>query len=301
MKIKTVVKLPLILSAVLIWFSISLYAQQDLLFCGADEMRISTLEKNPSVASAVIQRDIWLESFTQNFVDQYRSTGPYIIPVVFHVIHNNGPENISDAQIIDGIRVLNERFQKKSADTSVIVADFKPLHADCEIEFRLAGTDPDGFCTDGINRIESTLTNTGDHEVKSLIQWPTNMYLNIYVVKNAAGLAGHAMWPSDADTIPAWDGIVMSSDYVGAIGTSGPTKSIVIAHEVGHYLNLHHIWGGNNVPGYYFLPCADPNKDCTIDDYVADTPPTIGWQSCNLSGSTCDSTLDNVQNMMEYS
>jgi hypothetical protein len=281
----------------------TVYSQsEDLLQCGADELRIETLKMNPKIADAVNQRELWLESFTQQFVDNpSRANGNYIIPVVFHVIHTNGPENISEAQIKDGIRILNERFNKTSADTTSIVPTFQPIHADCEIEFRLAGTDPNGFCTDGINRIESTLSNIGNHDVKALIQWPTDMYLNFYVVQNAYGLAGHAMWPSDADTIPEWDGIVMAHDYVGSIGTASLLKSVVMTHEAGHYLNLHHIWGGNNVPGYYFLPVADPNKDCTIDDYVADTPPTIGWQSCNLNGTTCDTTLDNVQNAMDYS
>jgi PKD repeat protein len=121
------------------------------------------------------------------------------------------------------------------------------------------------------------------------------------VVQNAAGLAGHAVWPADADSIPAWDGIVISHDYVGSIGTSNPQRSVVLAHECGHYLNLHHIWGGNNVPNFYYYPCADPFKDCNIDDLVTDTPPTIGWQTCNLSGASCGNVVDNVQNAMDYS
>jgi PKD repeat protein len=137
--------------------------------------------------------------------------------------------------------------------------------------------------------------------VKNLIHWPPTQYLNVYVVANAAGLAGHAIWPSDADTIPLWDGIVLSHSYVGTFGTSDLTRSVAFAHECGHYLNLQHIWGGNNVPGFYFYPCADVNKDCNIDDLVADTPPTIGWQSCNLTGASCGNVVDNVQNAMDYS
>ncbi|MBN8697825.1 MAG: T9SS type A sorting domain-containing protein [Bacteroidetes bacterium] len=285
--------------------SINAFAQQDL-YCGADEMRINTLKANPKVAEAVIKRDIALETYTQEFTQNFyqkKMTGGmiYTIPVVFHVIHMYGNENISNAQIYDGINVLNKTFRKQSADTASIIAAFKPIHADCEIEFRLATLDPNGNCTSGINRIASPLTATGDHAVKSLIQWDPSKYLNIYVVQNAAGLAGHAVWPADADSIPAWDGIVISHDYVGSIGTSNPTRSVVLAHECGHYLNLQHIWGGNNVPNFYYYPCADPFKDCNIDDLVADTPPTIGWQSCNLSGASCGNMVDNVQNAMDYS
>lgn len=287
------------------FFIVNLPAQDGPKHCGADEIRISTLKQNPKIAQAVIKRDAQLEEFTQQFVEDFytnnRSTATYIIPVVFHVIHNYGFENISNAQILDGLDILNKTFRKQLADTGSIVADFKPLHADCDIEFKLAKLDPNGNCTNGINRIASSLTTIGDHSVKTLIHWPPDKYLNIYIVTNAAGLAGHCVWPSDADTIPAWDGIVIGHNYVGSIGTSNYTQSVALAHECGHYLNLQHIWGGNNVPGFYYYPCADVNKDCAIDDLVADTPPTIGWQSCNLSGASCGNIVDNVQNAMDYS
>lgn len=274
------------------------------LHCGADEMRINTLKQNPQVAKAVINRDVQLENFTQNFVpalSKNSSTATYIIPVVFHVIHNYGIENISDAQLKDGIDIVNKTFRKLHPNNASIVSAFQGIHADCDIEFRLATIDPNGNCHSGINRIASPLTSSGDHRVKNLIHWPPTQYLNVYVVANAAGLAGHAVWPSDADTIPLWDGIVLSHNYVGTFGTSNLTQSVAFAHECGHYLNLHHIWGGNNVPNFYYYPCADPNKDCNIDDLVSDTPPTIGWQSCNLNGASCGNTVDNVQNAMDYS
>jgi PKD repeat protein len=290
-------------------FSVIAFAQTPL-HCGADEMRISTLKQNPEIAKAVVKRDNQLESFTQNYIQNAQtnlntaktnSTATYVIPVVFHVIHNYGNENISDAQLKDGIDIVNKTFRKLHPNNSSIVAAFQPIHADCDIEFRLATLDPNGNCHSGINRIASTLTSSGDHRVKNLIHWPPTQYLNVYVVANAAGLAGHAVWPSDADTIPIWDGIVLSHNYVGTIGTSNLTQSVAFAHECGHYLNLHHIWGGNNVPNFYYYPCADPGKDCNIDDLVADTPPTIGWQSCNLSGASCGNVVDNVQNAMDYS
>jgi len=279
-------------------------AQTALKPCGADELRISTLRMQPEVAKAVVRRDTELEKQTAAFTAQQAknpSTTSYIIPVVFHVIHNYGTENISDAQLKDGIDIVNKTFNKTHPNTSSIIPAFQGIHANCDIEFRLATKDPNGNCHSGINRIASPLTNSGDHRVKSLIHWPPDKYLNVYVVANAAGLAGHAVWPADADTIPLWDGIVLSHNYVGTIGTSNLTQSVAFAHECGHYLNLHHIWGGNNVPNFYYYPCADPNKDCNIDDLVADTPPTIGWQSCNTTGASCGNAVDNVQNAMDYS
>lgn len=275
---------------------------QELLHCGADEMRIQTLQANPKIAEAVIKRDAELDAFTREYesTSAERSGNVYLIPVVFHVIHKYGTENISREQILDGLRILNETFRKTREDTADIVAAFKPLHADCEIEFRLATKDPDGNCHSGINRIASDLTNSGDHRVKELIHWDPTMYLNVYIVSNAAGLAGHCVWPADADTIPEWDGIVIAHNYVGTIGTSNLTTSVAFAHECGHYLNLQHIWGGNNVPDFYYLPVGQ-QSNCGEDDQVADTPNTIGWSNCNLNALSCGNTVDMVQNAMDYS
>lgn len=288
----------------LLFLSLTTQAQ-DLLHCGADEMRIQTLKANPELAEAVIERDAALEAFTREFTLQQaqsanRGGGPYIIPVVYHVIHKYGTENIADEQLMDGLRILNETFRKTREDTADIHPDFKPIHADCEIEFHLATKDPEGNCHSGINRIASTLTNSGDHRVKNLIHWDPTMYLNVYVVSNAAGLAGHCVWPADADTIPEWDGIVIAYNYVGTIGTSDLTRSVAFAHECGHYLNLHHIWGGNNVPEFYYLPVGQ-QTNCGEDDLVGDTPNTIGWSNCNLNAASCGNTRDNVQNAMDYS
>jgi len=264
-------------------------------------MRISTLQANPHIAEAVIKRDADLEAFTGEIENSVNRGGQIMtIPVVFHVIHKYGNENISREQMLDGLDVLNTTFRKQRADTADMHPAFKPIHADCEIEFKLATKDPEGQCHSGINRIASNLTTSGDHRVKDLIHWDPSMYLNIYIVSNAAGLAGHAIWPSDADTIPAWDGIVISHNYVGSIGTSNATQSVVLAHECGHYLNLHHIWGGNNVPGFYYLPVGQ-QANCNEDDLVADTPNTIGWSNCNVNASSCGSAVDNVQNAMDYS
>jgi PKD repeat protein len=287
------------------------FSQTNLFYCGTDEMRINTLKQNPEIAKAVIKREAQLENFTQTFVQNFQAnnqaqkttttSAAYIIPIVFHVIHNYGSENISDAQLKDGIDMLNKTFRKQRADTASIVSAFKGIHADCDIEFRLAQKDPNGNCHSGINRIASSLTNLGQHDVKNLIHWPPTKYLNVYVVANIPNLAGHCVLPADADTIPLWDGIVLAHNYVGTIGTSNLTQSVAFAHECGHYLNLLHIWGGNNVPGFYYYPCAVATKDCNIDDLVADTPPTIGWQTCNLAGASCGNVVDNVQNAMDYS
>jgi PKD repeat protein len=275
------------------------YAQQEgVLPCGTDEMHQRLFVEFPSYNEGIVNAHNELQSFTHNYTPTSRANDPYIIPVVFHIIHNYGAENISDAQILDAVKQVNIQLRKKNADTTDIVGAFQNIAADTEIEIRLAQLDPNGNCTSGITRNVSTTTLTGDHQVKDIIHWPPDKYLNIYVCNQAAGLAGHALLPSAADTIPQWDGIVMQHSYIGTVGTSDFFRRTVLTHEIGHYLNLQHIWGGNNVPNYYYLPVAQ-GVNCDYDDDVADTPNTVGWQTCNTGGVSCG-TLDNVQNYMDY-
>lgn len=274
-------------------------------FCATDELRHQLFSTRTDLQQGSINAQKRLQQFTQQYVAQHTGSSAgkrnalYIIPVVVHVIHNNGVENISDEQIYDAIAVANRNLRKQNADTTDIVPAFKAIAADCEIELRLATIDPNGNCTKGINRIVSPLTAIGDHQVKSLIHWDPSKYLNIYVCAEAAGLAGHALLPADADTVPEWDGIVIQHSYMGSIGTSTPFRSVVLTHELGHYFNLQHIWGGNNVPGFFYLPVGQPNN-CNYDDDVSDTPNTIGWSNCNLNASSCGNVQDNVQNFMDY-
>lgn len=272
---------------------------QNLLHCGSDEMEYRLFQEHPEYRQGFERSKQKLESFTRQFAAHPPKSGAtYIIPVVFHIIHNNGPENIHDSQIHDAIEQVNLQYRKLNPDTNQIVSAFQSIAADAQIEIRLAQIDPDGNCTSGITRTVSELTYPGDHQVKSLIHWPPEKYLNIYVCFDAAGLAGHSLMPAVADTIPEWDGIVIRHDYTGTIGTSEYFKRTVLSHEIGHYLNLYHIWGGNNVPGFYYLPVGNAGN-CAYDDEVTDTPNTIGWSSCSLGASSCGG-LDNVQNYMDY-
>ncbi|MCO5268186.1 MAG: M43 family zinc metalloprotease [Brumimicrobium sp.] len=286
----------------LIHYSI-VYVQNMDFSCGADEVNTHIFSEHPELQSGYLRAKQQLDAFTKEYVQNYvfdKSGATYIIPVVFHVIHDYGAGNISDEQIYDAVKQVNIQLRKLNADTTEIVNDFKHLAADVEVEIRLAKIDPDGNCTNGITRTYSPLTNTGGHVVKSLVHWPPEKYLNIYVCNNVGpNLAGHALMPAVADTIPEWDGIVMQHSYIGSIGTSDPFKQTVLTHEIGHYLNLYHIWGGNNVPEFYYLPVGNAGN-CAYDDEVSDTPNTIGWSSCNLSSVSCGS-LDMVQNYMDYS
>jgi len=278
--------------------STGIFAQGDHMYCGERENRVRMFGMYPEAEGIARRANEALESYTQNFTDEAPERGSqtiYTIPVVFHVIHNNGPENISDEQILNGLSILNRDFALQNADISLVVSAFENITADVGIQFALATKDPDGNCTRGINRIVSPLTSDGGQDMKDLIIWPRNKYLNIWICLDAAGAAGYTNLPGDVAGFwgAATDGIVVRSDYVGAIGTSTNQRSRTLTHEVGHWINLYHTWGPGNSPGVA--------SNCNQDDNVTDTPNTIGWTTCSLTGSSCGNTVDNVQNYMEYS
>ncbi|MCX8081653.1 MAG: M43 family zinc metalloprotease [Bacteroidia bacterium] len=216
----------------------------------------------------------------------------YTIPVVFHILHLNGPENISDMQILDALNILNEDFRKQNSDTSNIVPAFKNLAADACLQFTLASKDPQGKCTKGILRHFDSLTYWTTVDISNYkYAWPSDKYLNIYVVKQLPpGAGGYAFLPGTVSS--ALDGIVILHNMVGSIGTSNPWSSRSLTHEMGHMLGLPHVWGLNNNPG---VTCGD--------DGINDTPVTKGWTICNPTQAfVCNpAILENVQNYMEYS
>ncbi|NNE55944.1 MAG: PKD domain-containing protein, partial [Flavobacteriales bacterium] len=238
------------------------------------------------------QAEAQLETFTQQ--RQGGGNQVYIVPVVFHVIHNFGEENISDEQIHSAMESVNIDFRKLNEDIDDVIEAFAGITADVEVEFRLAQLDPQGNCTNGITRTVSDLTYVGDSDMKELIQWPREKYLNVWVCAYAQGAAGYSLYPSSVNSFfnEDQDGIVLKHDYCGYIGTSNWSRRRTFPHEIGHWLNLRHCWGNSNEPNI--------DENCDEDDLVDDTPWTRGWQSCALYGESCG-TLDNVQNYMEYS
>jgi len=270
---------------------------QDVHTCGHHHATEWLFERHPEARQQALEADAELEAFTRDFITNGAAGQReelIIVPVVFHVIHDNGPENISDEQIYSAIEVANRDFRFLNSDADQIVEDFTGITGDAFIEFRLAQRDPQGNCHTGINRLQSPLTYVGDGDVKDLINWPRESYLNIWVVENASGAAGYSLYPGSvaSNQNAGNDGIVLAHDYTGNIGTSNNYRSRTLTHEVGHWINLRHTWGNSNNPG--------GAENCDEDDLVEDTPLTRGWTSCTLDGESCGS-LDNVQNYMEYS
>ncbi len=261
-------------TAIVFLFPFTANSQQEFK-CGTDEARRKLIEQHPEI----LQQENNLEQFTRDFVINYyqqkgsRSSCPYILPVVFHIMHQGGIENISDAQINDAMRILNEDYNKRNADIILVIPPFRAIVANVGVEFRLANIDPNGNVCNGIDRIYSVQSVVGN-DYSKLNSWPREKYLNVWTTKaiGEAGAAGYSYYPGSVDALystPNRDGVILLHDYIGSIGTSSPYKSRALTHEVGHYLNLKHVWGDNNEPGQ---ACGDDN--------VNDTPETKGWLNC---------------------
>ena len=227
-----------------------------------------------SCASGVMDADYenWLQPLIQQHAQNNNKGAAIVfnIPVVFHVLHNGVNVgvglNISDAQILSQLAVLNEDFRKLNADTATIQSVFAGVAADCEINFCLAQTNPQGGLTNGIDRINyTTLGPTTPPFQKSYIDgtiklntiWNTNNYLNIWVVPdyndNGFDILGHATFPAGSGlsglSAPfgsaTTDGIVLWYKSCGRLGNvQFPYhKGRTATHEIGHWLGLRHIWG----------------------------------------------------------
>ncbi len=230
-----------------------------------------------------------------------RSALPIItIPTVVHIVYNDATQNISDAQILSQIQVLNDDFRRRNLDAINTPAEFLAVAADIEIEFCLANVDPNGFETTGITRTSTSTDFFGlTDEIKSRATggqspWNTTDYLNIWVGSLGGGLLGYAQFPG---ANPLTDGVVVDYQYFGTIGTATAPFDLgrTTTHEVGHWLDLRHIWGDGG---------------CTVDDGVSDTPlaggPNYSSIPCTHPGTnSCVEASgdlpDMFQNFMDYS
>lgn len=214
------------------------------------------------------------------------------IPVVVHVVYNTSAQNVSDAQIQSQLDVLNKDFRKLNTDLNLVPSTFTSLVADAEINFCLANRDPSGNPTTGILRVQtgqtSFSTNDGVKYASSggSTAWPANQYLNIWVCNMSGGILGYAQFPGGAS---ATDGVVIGYTCFGTMGTAQApfNKGRTATHEVGHWLNLRHIWG-----------------DATCgSDLVSDTPvhntSNYGCPSHPRSNS-CGTSAEMFMNYMDY-
>ena len=281
-----------------------LVAQETHFNCGSHTQMKKLYAENPGLEADYKKL---VNRYKENRVINGKSTTVRIIPIVFHIVHEYGAENVSDQQIQSQMVILNKDYRKLNADTNVVISPFDTIIGDAYIEFRLATLDPYGNCTNGIEHIYDHNTNQGD-DYSKLHQWDRDKYLNVWLVKTigSAGVAGYAYYPTGVTGAGFFrDGVIILNDYVGNMGTSSPFTSRALTHEIGHYLGLAHTWGNDNDPGN--------TSSCNQDDEIEDTPNCIGMTSCNMTQNSCvdgvlttdywypNDPVDNAQNYMDYS
>jgi hypothetical protein len=218
-----------------------------------------------------------IEGDTRAFMTRYRAeglrTGVVRIPVVVHVVWNTPAQNVSDAQIHSQIAVLNADFRRTNADTSSVPGPFAGVAADTRIEFALAVRGPNCEATNGITRTQTTRTGftypADRANIKSAATgganpWPWDRYLNIWVVNFTDTTLGFATFPADLATMAALDGFVVDTEAFGTMGTAQAPFNLgrTATHEIGHWLNLLHIWGDDQILA----------NTCSQSDEAADTP-----------------------------
>lgn len=199
------------------------------------------------------------------------------LPVVVHIIHNNGSENISNAQVLQGIQHLNEAFANSGY--------YDPANGvNTQIQFCMAQRDPANNATNGITRDVSANTvmsganyYADDQKVKNINRWDPYCYINIWLVKSIpTSVVGYAYMPSAHGT--SLDGIIEEAAYFG----SSYPNDVVVVHEMGHFLGLYHTFEG-----------ACTNNDCSSDgDKVCDTPPDQSTAGISCTGSVNSCTTD---------
>ncbi len=280
-----------LLILVLIAFTIPLKSQER---CGFEEITKKRMKENPNYEIAIKKVDKLTKEWV-NANPNYSTKTIITIPIVVHVVWRTNTHNISDAQIQSQIAVLNKDYRRTNIDAINTPNVWQTVAADCEIEFCLATIDPNGQPTNGINRVETNHGKFGmnnDIHTSSLggaDDWPNNDYLNIWVCDISDGLLGYATQPSS--WIGDGDGLVIGHKYFGTTGTVQPpyNKGRTATHEIGHWLNLKHLWGSSGSCG---------------DDQVNDTPKqeteNYSCPGFPQNANSCNTTNANGDMFMNY-
>jgi hypothetical protein len=235
--------------------------------CGATGYFNKMVQEHPSLQQNLQQVGQFTQTYLRNHpvfessANQPDAATRIVIPVVVHVVYNRNEENISDDQIRSQIESLNADFSRTNADFSRVPQAFAAVAADCGIRFVLAKSDPEGRPTNGITRKKSSRQFwTDDDKVKmesegGTAAWDSRNYLNFWVCNTPGGLLGYGSFPGG----PAErDGVVIRWNVFGTRGSLVAPFNLgrTATHEVGHWMNLRHIWGD--------VSCGD--------DEVRDTP-----------------------------
>ncbi|MCI5082391.1 MAG: zinc-dependent metalloprotease [Saprospiraceae bacterium] len=236
-----------------------------------------------------------IQQWLENHPAQLRS--PVDIQVVFHIVWHTNEENISDAQILSQLEVLNTDFRQMNIEQSAIPTNFQPSVADMELQFVLAETDPEGQPATGITRTFTNVENVGSRfidnrraichdDLGGKDAWCPEHYLNVWVGAYQGALAQTSFPGQGPDEE---NGIRIRPEAVGTIGTVEEPYHLgrTLTHEIGHFFDLFHLWN--------FDECID-------NDMVGDTPQQkVSYlNQCPNSPQISCGSLDMYMNFMNF-
>jgi len=247
--------------------------------CATDEVYKAELLANPELASKMqaIERHAQLFETSQARL----VNGVIVIPVVVNVLYKTTAENISVAQIQSQIDILNKDFNAQNSEFNSVPSAFSSVKANVGIRFEL-----DQVRRKYVNKT-SWGTNNAMKKSTGLTPLTPTTKLNLWVCTIGNGILGYAQFPGGASST---DGVVVDSKYLGSTGTATYPFNLgrTATHEVGHWLNLRHIWGDTT--------CGT--------DYVADTPThnaaNYGAPSYPHYSSCAGSPTEMTMNYMDY-
>ena len=242
------------------------------------------------------QRALTLQADQRKSSRLLRTEAVLTIPVVFHVLLAD-PSVVTNAQVQAQLDTLNKSFSGTNGDAGRVPDYFKPFFGNSTIQFCLAQRTPAGEETTGVERKSTSVTSfsTNDAMKRSssggVNSWNTDAYLNIWICSLSDNVLGYATFPNVGEASD--QGVVI--DYRSLPGGSSTRYNggKTLVHEIGHYFNLHHIWG-------------DDNGLCSGTDFVDDTPNQGDATNGCFSGvrtDNCSATGNGImyQNYMDYS
>ncbi|HWK04257.1 MAG TPA: M43 family zinc metalloprotease [Puia sp.] len=267
-----------LLLSVLLSLSLCSDAQRE---CRSVEYKLDMIRNDQELAVKIQQIEAFTRQRLQPSTVAVTGTEPTTgrgvsvirIPVVVHIVYNSSQQNISDAQVRSQIDVLNRDYGKQNPDTAKIPGYYSALAADCGFQFVLANIDTNGNATTGIVRKHTNMLSFQiDDAIKFTARggddaWDRDRYLNIWVGNLTGGILGYSSIPGAGK---ATDGVSILYTAFGTTGTATAPFNLgrTATHEIGHWLNLIHVWG---------------DADCGNDE-VDDTPQQQAATRGNPSG-----------------